>query len=107
MNKRLNIIVGHYGSGKTNFSVNMALRQAKQGERIAIVDMDIVNPYFRTADFSKLLTDNKIRVILPQFALSNLDLPVLPAEIFSIFNDSGEKVIIDLGEMTQALPPWG
>ena len=49
--KKINIITGHYGSGKTNVSVNMALDLAAKGEKVTVVDLDIVNPYFRTADF--------------------------------------------------------
>ena len=52
--KKINIITGHYGSGKTNVSVNMALDLAAKGEKVTVVDLDIVNPYFRTADFKEL-----------------------------------------------------
>ena len=44
------IVCGHYGAGKTNLTVNLALLAAGAGERVTVVDMDIVNPYFRTAD---------------------------------------------------------
>ena len=47
-------VTGHYGSGKTNLAVNLAVDFAKEGERVTIIDLDIVNPYFRTADFSEL-----------------------------------------------------
>ena len=46
--KRITLITGHYGSGKTNFAVNLALRQAAEGKKVTVVDLDIVNPYFRT-----------------------------------------------------------
>lgn len=52
--KKITIITGHYGSGKTNLSVNLAMQLAKQQEKVTIVDFDIVNPYFRTADFQDL-----------------------------------------------------
>ena len=52
--KRITLITGHYGSGKTNFAVNLALRQAAEGKKVTVVDLDIVNPYFRTADFAEL-----------------------------------------------------
>ena len=52
--RKINIITGHYGSGKTNVSVNMALDLAEKGEKVTVVDLDIVNPYFRTADFKEL-----------------------------------------------------
>ena len=55
--KKITIITGHYGSGKTNLAVNLALRLADAGEKVTIVDFDIVNPYFRTADFAKLFEE--------------------------------------------------
>ena len=51
--KRITLITGHYGSGKTNFAVNLALRQAAEGKKVTVVDLDIVNPYFRTAEFAE------------------------------------------------------
>ena len=49
--KRITLVCGHYGSGKTNFALNLAVNAAKRGEKITLVDLDIVNPYFRTADY--------------------------------------------------------
>jgi len=95
--KRISIITGHYGSGKTNISVNMAISLAKAGKKVTIVDLDIVNPYFRTADFKKLLESYDINVILPIYANTNLDLPALPAQINSIFDQTDSYVIIDVG----------
>ena len=73
--KNIKIITGHYGSGKTNFSVNLAVKAAAEGKSAAIVDLDIVNPYFRTADFKDLFEEKGIRLIAPDFARSNLDIP--------------------------------
>lgn len=95
--RRISIITGHYGSGKTNISVNMAINLAKAGKKVTIVDLDIVNPYFRTADFKKLLESYDINVILPIYANTNLDLPALPAQINSIFDQTDSYVIIDVG----------
>jgi Mrp family chromosome partitioning ATPase len=58
--KRITIVTGHYGSGKTNLSVNLAINAAKEGKNVTIVDLDIVNPYFRTADFKQLFEENGI-----------------------------------------------
>lgn len=94
--KNINIICGHYGCGKTNFSINLALNEAKQGN-VTLVDLDIVNPYFRSGDYKKLLEDNGVHVIAPKFLGTNLDNPSLPAEIYSIFDNDDSTVIIDLG----------
>ena len=52
---RLLLITGHYGCGKTNFSMNLALELAEKGKRVTLVDLDVVNPYFRTSDYAPLL----------------------------------------------------
>lgn len=95
--KRISIVAGHYGSGKTNVSVNMAVRLAQQGKKVIIVDLDIVNPYFRAADFKDYLESLGIHVIAPTYANTNLDIPALPAEINTIFDTTDSHVIIDVG----------
>lgn len=90
---RIKIIVGHFGSGKTEIALNMAL--ASSGEA-AVVDLDIVNPYFRAGDARKLLSDRGIRVIAPEFANTNVDIPVLSGDILSVF-ESRETVFFDVG----------
>lgn len=95
--KRISIITGHYGSGKTNIAVNMALDMKKNGKKVTIVDLDIVNPYFRTADFQQMLEAQDIKVITPTYANTNLDTPVLPASVNAVFNDEESYIIIDVG----------
>ena len=92
--KRLNIVTGHFGSGKTEFALNLAMQN--EG-KTTIVDMDTVNPYYRTADAKEILRKNGIGVILPQFANTNVDIPALPSEIFSVFTDKTATVIFDVG----------
>ena len=74
---RIKIITGHFGSGKTEVAVNLAMQETGT----TIVDLDTVNPYFRTADAKEELEKHGIRAILPEFANTNLDLPTLPPEI--------------------------
>ncbi|MCR5830385.1 MAG: ParA family protein [Lachnospiraceae bacterium] len=93
---RLSIICGHYGTGKTNLALNLARDHARMGEKVTIVDMDIVNPYFRTSDYRKILEDEGIEVIAPVFGATNLDLPSLPASMYMAFEKEG-TVIFDLG----------
>jgi len=95
--KRLNIITGHYGSGKTEFAINYALRLKETFGSATICDMDIVNPYFRTHDATDFLTDNGIKVIAPEYAGTNLDLPSLPSDIFSVFADKETPAVLDVG----------
>ncbi len=94
--KRIVVITGHYGSGKTNFAVNLALDFMKQQQQVALVDLDIVNPYFRSADFKQMLVESGIDVIAPAHANTSLDTPSIPKEVKgTILSD--KKTIIDLG----------
>lgn len=95
--ERYIVVTGHYGSGKTNLAVNLAVDLRKQGTPVTVVDLDIVNPYFRTADFRKLFSEQGIALIAPPFAGSNLDIPVLSAEVFSVFAQKEGYVIFDVG----------
>lgn len=93
---RIIVITGHYGSGKTNLAVNLAVDHAKAGEKVTIVDLDIVNPYFRTADLSELFDRHGIKLIAPQFANTNLDIPSLGFDMAAAANGC-ERLIIDVG----------
>lgn len=94
--KKYTIITGHYGSGKTNFAANLAVKAAKEGEKVTVVDLDIVNPYFRSADFAKLFAEKGITLAAPMYANTNLDIPALSFNIEEFMNTQG-KVIIDVG----------
>lgn len=93
---KITIVTGHYGSGKTNFTANLAVKAAKSGEKVTVVDLDTVNPYFRSADFGGLFKDNGITLITPMYANTNLDIPALSFDIGGIFK-SGGRIIIDVG----------
>ena len=95
--KRLTLFAGHYGSGKTNIAVNYALHLAAEGKKVCIADLDIVNPYFRTKDSEKELSEAGIELISPQFANSNVDLPALPAESYRLVQDKSTYGIMDIG----------
>lgn len=95
--KRITLLCGHYGSGKTNVAVNMAQELKKHNERVTIADLDIVNPYFRTKDSAEKLAQSNIRLICSEYAGTNLDIPALPDEIYSITDDKSAKVVIDVG----------
>ena len=90
---------GHYGSGKTNIAVNMALdlKKQRQNGRVAVADLDIVNPYFRTKDSGKEFSQAGIRLIVSEFANTNLDLPSMPQDLYAITDDREMSVILDIG----------
>ena len=95
--KRLTLFAGHYGSGKTNIAGNYALHLAKEGKQVCIADLDIVNPYFRTADSRQELEKAGVELISPQFANSNVDLPALPAQAYKLVQDKRCYGIMDIG----------
>ena len=95
--KRITLFAGHYGSGKTNIAVNYALYLAKQGKKVCIGDLDIVNPYFRTKDSEDELAKAGVELISPQFANTNVDLPALPAEAYRLVEDKSIYAIMDIG----------
>ncbi len=95
--KRITILSGHYGSGKTNIAVNLALDLRKQHSQVAIADIDIVNPYFRTKDSEELLRKEDIRLICSPYANSNVDIPALPQEIYSITDNRDVHCVLDVG----------
>ena len=95
--KRLTLFAGHYGSGKTNIAVNYALSLAKEGKKVCIGDLDIVNPYFRTADSAAQLEKAGVELISSRYANSNVDLPALPAENYRLVQDKTVYGIMDIG----------
>ena len=94
---KTNIITGHYGSGKTEFALNLAVKLKENGGDVSICDLDIVNPYFRTNDVKELLNQKGISVISSEYASSNVDIPVLPGEILSVFSTDDKYRIFDVG----------
>ena len=95
--KRITLLCGHYGSGKTNVAVNLALLERKRYERVAIADLDIVNPYFRSKDSSADFEAAGIRLICSEYANSNVDIPALPQDLYAITDDKDLRVLIDVG----------
>lgn len=95
--KKFTVICGHYGCGKTNLSINLAIDCAKAGKTVTLVDLDLVNPYFRSSEYGEILQRNGVKLIAPVFANTTLDLPMLPAELNSIFASSDDHIILDVG----------
>lgn len=94
---RILLLAGHYGSGKTNVAVNLALEMRKRHERVAIADLDIVNPYFRSKDSADQLAAQDIRLICSDYANTNVDIPALPPDMYAIIDDKFLHTVIDVG----------
>ena len=94
---RISIVTGHYGTGKTEFSVNLALALAADGERVMLADLDIVNPYFRSRERKALLEAAGVTLVTSSQAAANADIPALPAELLTIFENRGLRGVLDIG----------
>ncbi len=95
--KRLSMFCGHFGSGKTNVAINYARRLKSLGRRVIIADLDIVNPYFRTKDSEKELEAEGIEVLSIPYANTNVDLPAVPSEAYTLFTDRTRSAVLDIG----------
>ncbi len=94
---RITVICGHYGCGKTNLALNLALEAAESGDPVILVDMDVVNPYFRSSEYGELLEAKGVKLIAPVFAGTTLDTPTLPPDIYSVFEEAAGRVFFDAG----------
>lgn len=94
---RIIIITGHFGSGKTEISINLSLKEKERHEKVAITDLDVINPYFRSRDIAKYLESLGIELIAPKGQLATADLPIVSGEIYRVIHDPNYKVIIDVG----------
>jgi len=95
--KRITIFTGPFGSGKTEIAVNYALHLNRHGEKVGLVDLDIVNPYFRSRALSQWLKEAGIDLVSTQPGLEMADLPALSPRIFSFLQSPDHQVIFDVG----------
>ena len=99
LEKPLILITGHYGAGKTSFALSLAEKRIGEGISPVLIDLDTVNPYFRSYDFRAELEAEGIRVEGPVYAGTNLDIPALPPSIGGLIERASATapVILDLG----------
>lgn len=95
--KRMNIIAGHYGSGKTNIAINLAMKIKEDGLDVVCADLDIVNPYFRSKDARGALEKKGIEMIASEYANTNVDMPAMPSSAYSLVDNKNKYAVIDLG----------
>ncbi len=95
--KKNKAFVGLFGSGKTEIALNMALKLAKDGLKVAIADLDFVSPYFRTRDEKEALEESGIRVIVPRGKYIYADVPIVPPEVFGALSNPETTAILDVG----------
>jgi len=95
--KRIVVFTGHFGSGKTELAINYGVKLARQGQAVTVVDLDIVNPFFRSSEVKGVLEKEGIRLLLPKFVGTTVDVPSLPSEIYSVFQNKNSMAIFDVG----------
>ncbi|MFQ5485755.1 MAG: cobalamin biosynthesis protein CbiA [Desulfobacterales bacterium] len=91
------VIVGNYGSGKTEVSVNLAVNQSGIGQHVRIADLDLVNPYFRTREVKTPLAELGIEMILPPDKFLQADLPILSPSVAGLIRQPFGLTILDVG----------
>ena len=94
---RLTIVTGHYGTGKTEFSVNLALALAREHPDVTLADLDIVNPYFRSRERKALLAESGVTLISSSQACTDADVPSLPPQLLGLLDDPSRRGVLDIG----------
>ena len=95
--KDVKVLIGNYGSGKSELALNFAMQAAARGDRTELLDLDIVNTYFRLTERGKMVEQKEIRLVSPNFACSGIETLSLPAEVSSAFVLDWDTVIFDVG----------
>lgn len=94
---RLTALVGHFGTGKTEAAINMALALAELGHRVTLADLDIVDPYFRSRERAELLLRGGVQLITSSQAHINADVPALPAQVQALLEPDSGFGVLDVG----------
>lgn len=95
--RKITILSGHFGSGKTEIAINLALSERQKHEKVAINDLDIINPYYRTRDVANIFQQRDIELIAPKSHLATSDLPIVSGEIYRVLHDHRYRLIVDAG----------
>ena len=95
--KKMIVLIGNYGSGKTELALNFAFKAAERGERTELIDLDMVNTFFRLTERGRLARLREIRVVSPNYACSGIETLSLPAEVQSAFAMDWDTVVFDVG----------
>lgn len=103
--KNVKVLIGNYGSGKSELALNFAIRPAARGDRTELLDLDMVNTYFRLTERGKLVEQKEIRLVSPNFACS-IETLSLPAEVSSAFVLDWDSVIFDVGGDDVGATAW-
>ena len=95
--KKMYVLIGNYGSGKTELALNFAFQAAARGERTELLDLDMVNTYFRLTERGRMARMKEIRLVSPNYSCSGIETLSLPAEVASAFAMDWDTVVFDVG----------
>ena len=97
LQRRVLVLIGGYGAGKTQLSISLAIQRAREAKRVALVDLDLINPYFRLREIAEPLEREGVEVIRPEGDLAFAENPSLPAQIDGALRDPRRHVVLDVG----------
>ena len=100
---RIKVLVGEFGSGKTELAVNLALYAQRSGMKTAVVDMDLIKPFFRTREHRQQLEAEGVTVVSPESGLSHADLPIMPPNLTRVMFSPEYHVVMDVGGSKSAV----
>ena len=113
--RRVTVLAGHFGSGKTEITLNGALALAASGQKVSLIDLDVVKPYFRSRSAQQILERAGIDLVAPMGEYFSSDLPIICADVRTHLLDKSRKVLVDAGgndsgvralsSVSDALPP--
>ncbi len=114
MQPRVFIFAGPVGSGKTEISINYALSIHQNGQKVALLDFDVVKPYIRIRDKANILRASGLEVLTPDENMTYADMPIIPPKTYGWVSDKSRLLVIDVGgdkqgstTLAQVLPRIG
>lgn len=97
LDRRVLVLVGGYGAGKTQLAISLAIKWARKEKPVALVDLDLINPYFRLREIAEILEHEKVEVIRPEGDLAFAENPSLTPQIDGALHDTTRHVVLDVG----------
>jgi len=97
LDRRVLVLVGGYGAGKTQLAISLGIKLAREGKRVSLVDLDLINPYFRLREIAETLEHEGVEVIRPEGNLALAENPSLPPQIEGALRDKTRHVVLDVG----------
>ena len=95
--KKFIVLIGNYGSGKTEIAINLAVQSASAGKNTLVIDLDKVNDYFRMSDRVDVLRENKVNLVSPTFAGQGVTPSNMSAAVASAFAGDWDLCVFDVG----------